>query len=114
DAALASCLPLEVLDDVRDVDLAPVDPCVLERLVEKLPGRPHEGLALQVLLVAGLLADEDDLGLRGALAEDGMRPGLVQRAGGSPGGGLLQLRQAGPLWNERRGGLVQRELSRHG
>src|SRR6059058_3746512 len=62
DASLAARLPLEVLDDVGDVDLAPVDASVLERLVEELSGRPDERLALQVLLVARLLADEDDVG----------------------------------------------------
>src|SRR5205085_3549452 len=113
DAALAARLPLEVLDDVGDVDLAPIDARVVERLVEKLPGRPDERLALQVLLVAGLLADEDDVRLRGALAEDGLCPGLVERAGGAARRGFAELRQARPLRDERRGGLVERELSRH-
>src|SRR5215212_8944203 len=57
DAALAARDPLEVLDGVRDVDRAAVDPRVLERLVEKLPGGPYERLAQFVLLVTGLLAD---------------------------------------------------------
>src|SRR5690242_11641331 len=113
DAALAAGLPLEVLDDVRDVDLAAVDARVLEGLVEKLPGRADERLALEVLLVARLLADEENLGLRGALAEDRLRPGLVERAGGAAGRGLAELRQARPLRNQRRRGLVERELSGH-
>src|SRR5438874_4132414 len=113
DASLAARLPLEVLDDIGDVDLAPVDARVLQRLVEELPGRPDERLALQVLLVAGLLADEDDVSLRGALAEDGLRPGLVERAGGAARRSFAELRQARPLRAERRGGLVQRQLPRH-
>ena len=99
--------------DVRHVHHRAIDAGVLERLVEQLSGRPDERLALQVLLVAGLLADEDDVRLRGALAEDGLRPGLVERAGGAARRGFAELRQARPLRDERRGGLVERELSRH-
>src|SRR2546423_13356201 len=54
DAAVAPRLPLEVFDDVGDVDLSPVDARVLERLVEELPGRPDKRFALQVLLVPRL------------------------------------------------------------
>src|SRR5207237_6659964 len=41
-------------------------------------------------------------------------PGLVQRARRAAGGGLLELRDARPVRNERRGGLVERQLSWHG
>src|SRR5436190_9759459 len=113
DPPLAAGLPLEVLDDVRHVDLAPVDPGFLERLVQELPRRADERLALLVLLIAGLLADEHHLRLGGALAEDGLRPGLVQRASGAAGGRLLQLRDARLLRNERRRGLVECQLPWH-
>src|SRR5438067_1853163 len=55
DAALPQRLPLEVLDDVRDVGLLPVDARVRHGLVEDAPGRPDERTALLVLLVPGLL-----------------------------------------------------------
>lgn len=37
--------------------------CIAERPVETPPGRACEGFALPVLGVAGLLADQDDLGV---------------------------------------------------
>jgi len=43
-AALAARLPLEVLDDVRDVDLASLDPRVLEALSKSFPAGPTKGL----------------------------------------------------------------------
>ena len=77
DAALAACDPLEVLDDVGDVDGLPVDAGVLERLVEELPGGPDERLTGLVLLVAGLLPDEHGLCVLTSLAENGLRSALV-------------------------------------
>jgi len=61
DAPLPARLPLEVLDDVRDVGQLAVDPRLLECLVEQPAGGADERLASQVLLIAGLLADEHDL-----------------------------------------------------
>ena len=43
DPPLAARLPLEVLDGVRDVGRAPVDPGPLERLVEQRPAGPTNG-----------------------------------------------------------------------
>ena len=45
DAPLAARLPLEVLDDVGDVDRCAVDAGVLERAVEQLAGRADERMA---------------------------------------------------------------------
>jgi len=58
DAALPAGLPLEVLDRVRDVGVVARDAAVTERAVEEMPGRADEGVALLVLLVPGLLADQ--------------------------------------------------------
>src|SRR5688500_3963334 len=80
DAPLAARLPLEVLDDVGDVRKSPVDLRLVEGPVEQLAGGTHERAALAILIVAGLLADEHDLGLLGAFAEDGLRPGLPEIA----------------------------------
>jgi hypothetical protein len=59
-----------VLDRVRHVGGRPVD--------ARLPGA--------ILLVARLLADEDDRRAGRPLAEDGLRPGLPERAEAAAGG----------------------------
>src|SRR4051812_4512753 len=106
DSSLALRLPLEVLDDVGDVDLRAVDPSLLEGAVEQLAGRADERTALEILLVAGLLPDEDDVRVRGPLAEHGLRAGLPERASLATRGGLPQLLQARPVWNQRGRGAV--------
>ena len=73
DAPLAALLELEVLHDVRDVDAGTVEVGVVQRLVELAPRRAHERVALPVLAVAGLLADEHDPRLPRALAEHRLR-----------------------------------------
>ncbi len=90
DAPLAARLPLEVLHDVGDVGPAPLDPGLLERLVEQASRRPDEGMAAEVFLVAGLLADEHGGGSAGALAEHGLGATLPQVAGLAVGGGGAQ------------------------
>jgi hypothetical protein len=68
-----------VLDGVGEVYLAAVDARLRHRAVEELAGRTDEGLALQVLLVAGLLADEGNGGADRAFAEDGAGAALDHR-----------------------------------
>src|SRR5581483_2328278 len=92
DPALPARLPLEVLDGVRDVGLRPVDARLLERPVEQLAGRPDERLAREILLVSRLLADEQHLGVSGALAEDGLRRVPVEVA---PAAALHRLAEGG-------------------
>jgi hypothetical protein len=58
----------------------PVEADLLEQLVEQLPGPAHERLALAVLLRAGRLADEHQVGVGVAHAEDRVRARLAQRA----------------------------------
>ena len=65
--------PLEVLDDVGDEGRLAIDPGLRQRLVQEPAGRAHERLALEVLVIAGLLADEHPAGRDRALAEDGLR-----------------------------------------
>jgi hypothetical protein len=91
DAALPPCDPLEVLDDVGQIDMLAVDPSVCERLVEELPGGADERVVQLVLLVAGLFADEHRLGILGTLAEHNLCPGLVEVAGGAARGLLAEL-----------------------
>src|SRR5687768_2467384 len=52
-------VPLEVLYRVRDVHLGPIDARLAERFVEETTGRPNKRLSGDVLLVAGLLSNED-------------------------------------------------------
>jgi hypothetical protein len=58
DAALASRLPLKVLDRIGHVRLAPIDTRLSHSLVEDGAGWPNKGSALQVFLVSWLFADE--------------------------------------------------------
>jgi len=108
DAALATRLPLEVLDGVGDVDLLPGDARLGQRFVEHLSRRSHERLARQVLLVSRLLADEERRRLSGADAQDRLRGVLVEVAGAAALGGLPELRDRGPLGDELEGGWMGR------
>ena len=87
-------LPLEVLDRVGHVGLRPVDAGLREAVVEHPSGRPDEGPPREVLLVAGLLADEHHLGPGGTLAEDGLGAELVEIAGRARGGQRSELVQS--------------------
>ena len=55
---LPSRLPLEVFNRVGHVSLLAIDSGLDECFIENGAGRPHEGSAFDVFLVAGLLADE--------------------------------------------------------
>src|SRR4051812_27897833 len=72
--------PFEVLDRVRQIDALAGDAGVGERLVEQRAGRSDERLTLPVLLIARLLADEQDLGVARALPEDDLGGGFVEFA----------------------------------
>jgi len=69
-----------MLDRVRPVHRRRVDAGALEGLVQQLPGRADEGLARTVLLVAGLLADDDDGTVGRPIAHHGLACILVKRA----------------------------------
>ena len=87
-ATLALRLPFEVLDGVRDVDRVAGDTGFHERFVKQSAGGPHKGMPLQVLLIAGLLADEDKFCMRGAFSKHGLSGPLVQIALGAGFGSL--------------------------
>ena len=82
DPALASwCrLPPEVLDHVGHIDVGTIDPRILQGAVEDPAGGTDERVALHVLAVARLLADEHHAGSLRALTEDGPRRVEVQVA----------------------------------
>jgi hypothetical protein len=105
EAALsATRLPLEVLDGVRDVGIAAVDPRLIERAIEDPPSRPDERLACAILLVARLLAHQHHVRATRTGAEDGLRPEAPQAAGAAARRGFAQARQRRPL-GDQLGGL---------
>src|SRR5438876_77665 len=84
--ALALRLPLEVLDGVRDIHLAPVDSRRLECVIEHAAGGSDEGLAFPIFAIAGLLAHEHHPRVLGAFAEDGLGGALIEVAGAAARG----------------------------
>ncbi len=62
------------LHDVGDEDILAPPADQRQQLLEQPPGSAHEGAALAVLVLAGTLPYEHDLGVGVALAGDGMRP----------------------------------------
>src|SRR5579862_4179424 len=69
---LAAPDPPEMLDGVSDVDAGARDAGRLEALVEDAARRSDERLALHVLAIPRLLADEHHRGLPRAVAEHGL------------------------------------------
>ncbi len=67
------------LDDVRHVDLRPVDRRVLEQPVQELAGPPHERALRRGLLLAGRLPDDHEPRVERPLAEDHLRPEPLAR-----------------------------------
>ena len=82
------------LQDVRDVDVGARQPDAGEQALEQLAGLADEGHALLVLVEARRLADEHQLRVGVARAEDGLRPGRVQRALGAAGRPPRRAREA--------------------
>ena len=89
EAPLAPVLVLEVLHGVGDVEPGAIEPGLLDATPEHAPRRPDERLALAVLLVAGLLADQDDPGRGRPFPEHRLGRGLVE------GTALAPLRRPG-------------------
>src|SRR5205085_11062396 len=71
------------LDHVRDVDPAPLEADPGQQPLEELPRLADERHALLVLVEAGRLADEHQVGGGIAGAEDDLRPALRQRTAGA-------------------------------
>src|SRR5262249_41726452 len=79
-AALAAHLVLEMLHRIGDENLGAGNSRVRQRPVEDAPGRADERLAAEVLLVAGLLADEHHVSGLAALARHRLRCVFVEWA----------------------------------
>ena len=100
DAPLPARFPLEVFHDVRDVDAGSIDAGVRERTVQQLAGGPDKRMARQVFLIARLLADEHQLGLARAFAEDRLCPEFPEIAAAAVLGRLADLRERRALGDE--------------
>jgi hypothetical protein len=74
----AAGLPAKVLDDVREIDFASIDPCLFERAIKQPASRPYKGLPFDILLVAWHLANEHHRRTTGTTAEHSLRPLLVK------------------------------------
>ena len=85
----------EMFHGVGDVDLLAVDAGFLQCPVEHQPGGSDERFAGKVFLVAGLLADQHDLGMLRAFAEHGLRRILPEMTGAAVAGFLAQDFEAG-------------------
>jgi len=93
-APFAARLPLEVLHDIRDVDLRAIDACFFERFVEQSAGRTDEGTSGEIFFVARLLADEHHRRRLLSFAENGLRCAFVQVTGRAIPRGLSHGREA--------------------
>ena len=74
------------LEHRRQVDVVQPEADAAEQALEKIAGTPCERQSVAVLVEAGCLAHERELGLGVALAEDNLRSAGVQRAPDAPGG----------------------------
>src|SRR5262245_55885784 len=78
DASLAARLVLEMLHHIGEVKLGAIEAGIRDGAIEQLAGWSDEGPAGKVLLVARLLAYEDNTGVGRAFAEHGLRRRAVQ------------------------------------
>ncbi len=62
------------LDDVADEDVRALEADASQELLEELPGGTDERPALLILVIAGRLSDEHDLGIHGSFAGNCFRP----------------------------------------
>jgi len=92
--------PLKVLHRVGDVDIVAVDARGVERMIEQTTGGSHKGPALLVLLIAGLLAHDDDARRPRALPEYRLRPHLPEIAAAATGRRRAQFWERRIRWNE--------------
>jgi hypothetical protein len=91
------------LTAIRDVRAGPVDPGLLERLVEEPSGRADERLPPAVLLVSGLLADEHQVGRAPALADHRLGRVLPEPAAAAALNRLSERGEASPFGQVLRG-----------
>src|SRR4029078_2541884 len=81
DAALASLAELEVLDGVRDVEVASIETRFRHQRIQQLPGWADERPGGEIFVVARLLPHQRDRGAGASLAEDVLGRVLIKRTG---------------------------------
>src|SRR5438067_2064459 len=79
-APLTARLPAEMLDRVGQIEIGGRDAGLAKHVAQQLAGRTDEGLALLILLVARLLADQHQPRLVRAFAAHSLRRALPQIA----------------------------------
>ena len=79
--ALPPRLPVEVLHNIREVDVVAWDAGFRKRSVQQRSGRSDEGTAAEILAIPGLLTDQHDRGVRQAFTEHGLCSFAPQFAG---------------------------------
>jgi hypothetical protein len=102
---LAARRELEVLDGIGDIAAPAVETGLVKTAIEQPAGGTDKGPAGQILLIARLLADQDDLGFAGAFAEDDLRGIPVEITTGAAFGLMPEFGNACRLRDfERQGG----------
>ena len=91
DAALAPGRELEVFERIRHITAPPVDPGLLQRAIQQLPRRTDKRVCGDILLVARLFADEDDVRSFRPLAENKVGRVAVEVAAGAAFCNILRL-----------------------
>ena len=90
EAAFAGGFPFEMFHAVGDVGFGASDAGFFECFVEHAAGGADEWFAFEIFFVAGLFADENDAGMFGAFAEDGLGAGFPEGTGSALFGGGTQ------------------------
>src|SRR5262249_5938778 len=104
-AAFASRLRFEVLDDVGDVRVAAFDARPQKRFIEHRPGGTDKRLPGEVLVVAGLFTNQQDFNWRPPFAENRLRRVFPQRTGFAARRRVAQNSQGWVGWNQGSGSI---------
>lgn len=70
------CYPLKMLDDIRNINLVPIDACLDERAIEKHTRGTYERPASKIFSVSGLLTNKHHSRRRLSFTEYGLSAGL--------------------------------------
>src|SRR5688572_988684 len=92
-ADLSFGLKFEMLHHIRDIDAGSVQSHLVQRPIEKLSRGSHKRTSFAILLVPGLLAQNDDPGILWTFAEHRLRGIPVQVTALTALGGSLQASQ---------------------
>lgn len=76
---LATRLPFEVLDNIGDISSGAIDARFGQSLIEDFSRGPDERMTGKVLVIAGLLPCQQQIGLRETFAEYSLRSTLPER-----------------------------------